>query len=188
MNAYNVNATRWEQEQRSYISGLATGQRMTSRYSRREGAPLQEREGGRVETRDAGRRRGPRRHPRPLPRAAFSQNPPATLSFLPSPPYPLARTLAPSSPLSRPRLRGAIRRFTPAILPTDSVRRSYSSSSLFLRFFRSSPPSTPNSFAHPCSITFFYRILYSSCHPRVRCAAASRFFITYLPPSHILHR
>lgn len=41
MNAQNVNATRWEQEQRSYISGLATGQRMTSRYSRREGAPLE---------------------------------------------------------------------------------------------------------------------------------------------------
>lgn len=129
---------------------------------------LYKREDGRVETRDAGRRRGPRRHPRPLPSAAFSQNPPATPSFHPSPPYPLARTLAPSSPLSRPRPRGAIRRFTPAILPTDAVRRSYSSSSLFLRFFRSSPPSIPNSFAHPCSIAFFYRILYFSCHPRVR--------------------
>lgn len=129
---------------------------------------LYKREGGRVETRDAGRRRGPRRHPQPLPRAAFSQNPPVTLSFLPSPPRPLARTLAPSSPLSRPGPRGAIRRFTPA-MSTDAVRRSYSSSSLFLRFFPP-PPSfnPPNSFALPCSIAFFYRVLYSSCHSRVR--------------------
>jgi len=126
---------------------------------------LYKREGGRVETRDAGRRRGPRRHPRPLPRAAFSQNPPATPSLLPSPPCPHARTLAPSSPLSRPGPRGAIRRFTPAILPTDVglILRHPSSCASYAPSF----PSTPNSFALPCFIAFFYRILYSSCHSRV---------------------
>lgn len=120
---------------------------------------------GRVETRDAGRRRGPRHHPRPL-RAKLSQNPPALPLRL-----PLVRTLAPSSPPTTLTHEGAIRRFTPAMLPTNTVR-SYSSSSRFLRFF------APLAESCPSSIAFFYHILYFLCRP---CTLhALRSFIAYL--------
>lgn len=177
MNAYDVNATR-EREQRSYISGLATGQRMTSRYSQREGAPLQEKgwAGGNEGCWATARPAAP---PSPLPRA-FSQNPPATPSFLPSPPCPLARTLTPSSPLSRPGPWGAIRRFTPAIPSTDAVRRSYSSSSLFLYFLRSLFPFNREFSCPP----MLYRVLLShslflvsfTCTSRALRVSSSRIF------------
>lgn len=120
MNACNVNSQlAREREQRSYISGLATGQRMTSRYSQREGAPLQERgwAGGNEGCWATARPAAPPSTPAARGVLAKSTGYPLLSPF--APPCPRARTLAPSSPLSRPGPRGAIRRFTPAILPTD---------------------------------------------------------------------
>lgn len=51
-------------------------------------------------------------------------------------------------------------------------------------FFAPSSPSTANSLVLPCSIAFFYRILYSSCHSRVR---RERFAFLH-PVSSALHR
>lgn len=110
-----------------------------------------------METRDAGRRRGPRRHPRPL-RATLAKS--TSSPPLPPPranPHPLVSSSPPSFPPGHPRSRGAIRRFTPAILPTNTVLRSYSSS-WFLRFFRSFRRSSN---CCPSSIAIFYHILIS---------------------------
>lgn len=84
---------------------------------------------------------------------------------------PFVRTHSPlRHPAGRPRSRGAIRRFTPAILPTDAVLRPYSSSSRFFRSFLFRwPPSPLPLLSRPSFIAFFYRILYFPCHPV--CAA-----------------
>lgn len=164
-----MDTTHRKREQRSYISGLATGQRMTTRYSRREGAPLQEWAGGNEGCWATARPAAP--PPAPS-RDALAKS---TSSL--SPRHPLVRTFAPSFPFDRPRTRGAIHRFNPAILPTNAILRSYSSSSRFLRFFRSfrRPPNSC-----PSPIAFFHRILYFSCRP---CALrASRSLIAYLSP------
>lgn len=144
-------------------------------YSRREGAPLRGWAGG---TRDAGRRRGPRRHPGPSARHSLAQNPPSLVPspslpcFLPRPPEPLARTLAP--PLPRPPLvvvRSVIpSRFSPAlaIAPTDAlyfglILSHLSSYSFTLLFFLTLP--------------ILYRVLLShSLFPVSLCpSCASRF-------------
>lgn len=126
---------------------------MTTRYSRREGAPLQEWAGGNEGCWATARPAAPP----PAPSRDALAKSTSSLSLSPS------LVSLPSScehsplrhPAGRPRSRGAIRRFTPAILPTDTVLRSYSPSSRFLRFFRSfRTPSHPRTLVRPLSRSF----------------------------------
>jgi len=167
-NAHNVDATHWKREQRNYISGLATGQRMTTRYSRREGAPLQEWAGG-------------------------NEGCWATARPAAPPPAPSRDALAKSTSslsLPLPPLRANTRPFVSLSPRPPTLRRRYSSfhpgqrctsvlffviSLLTLLSFLS--PSPPNSC--PSSIAFFYRIFYFSCRPcalHTSRAPSSRIF------------
>lgn len=124
-----------------------------------------------METRDAGRRRGPRRHPRPLRRSRKIHRP-SSLALAP----PRVRTLAPSSSLSLslylpPSSEAPLR-------PGRTDRRC--TSALFFVILLLTPLRFFSTRSCPSPIAFFYRILYFSCRPCSARARLARFFIAYL--------
>lgn len=151
---------------------------MTTRYSRREGAPLQGWAGGNEGCWATARPAAP-----PPPSARRSRKIHLLLpSCAPPPPLLLARTLARA--LLSPRLPtlASTRRYSPFHLDYTSDRRCISV--LFfviplLTLAAPTPSSLPPCYALVFPIAFSYRILYFSCRPCSPRASSSR---TSLPP------